>query len=227
MKNPFAPLRRTSSAPDLRRPQEALITGTFQGNRVWVKLSRRDGCQIARAKKLGFLVPGMATARRRSAAATDRDSPGSPARIASRPSEDRPLRRRRAPPAPRDPPRQGARPPRRRRRPQPRRRQASQVADVGEAVDFTDVAAVTEVGRRHGVDGVLTVSADRAVPGRRRRRRGARLPGIGTETAHLMTHKIAMRRTLADAGVPQPRFAARATSRARAPRWTPSASRRC
>jgi biotin carboxylase len=34
------------------------------------------------------------------------------------------------------------------------------------------------------------------------------LPGIGTETAHLMTHKIAMRRTLADAGVPQPRFAA-------------------
>ena len=33
------------------------------------------------------------------------------------------------------------------------------------------------------------------------------LPGIGTETAHLMTHKIAMRRTLADAGVPQPRFA--------------------
>jgi biotin carboxylase len=33
------------------------------------------------------------------------------------------------------------------------------------------------------------------------------LPGIGVETAHLMTHKIAMRRTLADAGVPQPRFA--------------------
>jgi biotin carboxylase len=33
------------------------------------------------------------------------------------------------------------------------------------------------------------------------------LPGIGRETAHRMTHKIAMRRTLADAGVPQPRFA--------------------
>ena len=27
-----------------------------------------------------------------------------------------------------------------------------QAADVGEAVDFTDVAAVTEVARRHGVD---------------------------------------------------------------------------
>ena len=37
------------------------------------------------------------------------------------------------------------------------------------------------------------------------------LPGIDVGTAHLMTHKIAMRRTLADAGVPQPRFAARAT----------------
>ena len=36
-------------------------------------------------------------------------------------------------------------------------------ADVAEVVDFTDVAAVTEVARRHDVDGVLTVSADRAV----------------------------------------------------------------
>jgi biotin carboxylase len=34
------------------------------------------------------------------------------------------------------------------------------------------------------------------------------LPGIGRETAHLMTNKIAMRRQLADAGVSQPRFAA-------------------
>src|SRR5438094_598791 len=34
------------------------------------------------------------------------------------------------------------------------------------------------------------------------------LPGIGRATAHLMTHKVAMRRELAVAGVPQPRFAA-------------------
>lgn len=80
-------------------------------------------------------------------------------------------------------------------------------ADVGEAVDFTDVAAVTEVGRRHGVDGVLTISADRAVPIVAAVAEDLGLPGIGRETAHLMTHKIAMRRTLADAGVPQPRFA--------------------
>ena len=81
-------------------------------------------------------------------------------------------------------------------------------ADVGEAVDFTDVAAVTEVARRHAVDGALTVSADRAVPVVAAVTEALGLPSIGTETAHLMTHKIAMRRTLAEAGVPQPRFAA-------------------
>src|SRR4029079_2785604 len=37
-------------------------------------------------------------------------------------------------------------------------------ADVPHVVDFSDVDAVTEVARAHEVDGVLTVSADRAVP---------------------------------------------------------------
>jgi biotin carboxylase len=81
-------------------------------------------------------------------------------------------------------------------------------ADVAEAVDFTDVPAVTEVARRHRVDGVLAVSADRAVPVAAAVAEELGLPGIGTETAHRLTHKIAMRRALADAGVPQPRFAA-------------------
>ena len=81
-------------------------------------------------------------------------------------------------------------------------------ADAGEVVDFTDVGAVTEVGRRHAVGGVLTVSADRAVPVVAAVAEELGLPGIGRATAHLMTHKIAMRRRLADVGVPQPRFAA-------------------
>ena len=81
-------------------------------------------------------------------------------------------------------------------------------ADLFEVVDFMDVAAVTEVGRRHSVDGVLTVSADRAVPVVAAVAEALGLPGIGTETAHLMTHKVAMRQRLADAGVPQPRYAA-------------------
>lgn len=82
------------------------------------------------------------------------------------------------------------------------------VADVAETVDFMDVDAVTEVARRLGVDGALTVSADRAVPVVAAVTERLGLPSIGSATAHLMTHKVAMRRTLAEAGVPQPRFAA-------------------
>ena len=81
-------------------------------------------------------------------------------------------------------------------------------ADLREAVDFTDVDAVTEVARRHAVDGALTVSADRAVPVVAEVTERLGLPSIGTASAHLLTHKIAMRRTLAEAGVPQPAFAA-------------------
>ena len=67
------------------------------------------------------------------------------------------------------------------------------------------------MGRRHAVNGVLTVSADRAVPVVAAVAEALGLPGIGVETAHLMTHKVAMRRALADYGVPQPRFAAART----------------
>jgi biotin carboxylase len=82
------------------------------------------------------------------------------------------------------------------------------VAGVGEVVDFSDVARVTEVARGHRVDGVLTVSADRAVPVVAAVAEDLGLPGIGRETAYLMTHKIAMRRKLAEQGVAQPEFAA-------------------
>jgi biotin carboxylase len=84
-------------------------------------------------------------------------------------------------------------------------------ADVAETVDFQDVAAVVEVARRHSVDGALTISADRAVPVVAAVAEALGLPGIGTETAHVMTNKIAMRRQLAEEGVPQPRFAAART----------------
>jgi biotin carboxylase len=83
-----------------------------------------------------------------------------------------------------------------------------QRADIGEVVDFSNVEAVAEVGRRREVSGVMTFAADRAVPVVAAVAGALGLPGIGTETAHLMTNKIAMRRRLADAGVPQPRFAA-------------------
>jgi len=81
-------------------------------------------------------------------------------------------------------------------------------ADVAKVVDFSDVEAVLKATARLKLDGVLTVSADRAVPVVAAIAEARGLPGIGTSTAHLMTHKVAMRRRLAEAGVPQPRFAA-------------------
>src|SRR5581483_1750322 len=84
-------------------------------------------------------------------------------------------------------------------------------ADVAEVVDFQDVGAVIDVARRHSVDGALTISADRAVPVVAAVAEALGLPGIGFGTAHVMTNKIAMRRRLAEAGVPQPRFAAART----------------
>jgi biotin carboxylase len=81
-------------------------------------------------------------------------------------------------------------------------------ADIAKVVDFADTDAVLKATARLKFDGVLTVSADRAVPVVAAIAEARGLPGIGVETAHLMTHKVAMRRRLADAGVPQPRFAA-------------------
>jgi biotin carboxylase len=81
-------------------------------------------------------------------------------------------------------------------------------ADEAHVVDFVEVEPVIAVARAAGVDGVLTVSADRAVPVVAAVAEALGLPGIGSATAHLMTHKVAMRRRLAEGGVPQPRFAA-------------------
>ncbi len=81
-------------------------------------------------------------------------------------------------------------------------------ADIAKIVDFADVDAVLRATSRLKIDGVLTVSADRAVPVVAAVAAARGLPGIGLETAHLLTNKIAMRRRLAERGVPQPRFAA-------------------
>jgi biotin carboxylase len=83
-----------------------------------------------------------------------------------------------------------------------------QEADIARVVDFSDVDGVLKATANLRVDGVLTVSADRAVPVVAAIAETRGLPGIGVDVAHLMTHKVAMRRRLADAGVPQPRFAA-------------------
>jgi biotin carboxylase len=80
-------------------------------------------------------------------------------------------------------------------------------ADLAEVVDFTAIREVVEVARRVGVDGVLTVSADRAVPVVAAVAEALGLAGIGTNTAHLLTHKRAMRDALGARGLPQPPYA--------------------
>src|SRR5437588_3092362 len=93
------------------------------------------------------------------------------------------------------------------------------LADEAEVVDFSDAAAVTEVGRRHEIDGVMTVASDRAVPVVAAVAEALGLAGIGSYTAPARTHRVAMRRRLAEHGIPQPRFAAvrtRAEARAAA-----------
>jgi biotin carboxylase len=90
-------------------------------------------------------------------------------------------------------------------------------ADEAEVADFADIGAVAEVARRHRVGGALTVAVDRAVPVVAAVAEELGLPGIGSRTAHLMTHKVAMRRRLAEGGIPQPRFAAVRARREAAP----------
>jgi len=79
-------------------------------------------------------------------------------------------------------------------------------ADAEEAVDFTDLDRVIEVARAERVDAVVAISTDRAVPIAAAVADRLGLPGIGTETAHVMTDKAAMRTRLQRHGVPQPAF---------------------
>jgi biotin carboxylase len=80
-------------------------------------------------------------------------------------------------------------------------------ADEGVAADFSDVEQVVQIARRHNVSGIVAVSTDRAVPVAARVSEVLGLPGIGVETARLMTDKGAMRERLAERGLPQPPFA--------------------
>jgi hypothetical protein len=58
MPSPFAPLRKDLVCTEqYGGPQVAVISGTFKGNRVWVQLQNRNGCEISRFKRLAFLVP--------------------------------------------------------------------------------------------------------------------------------------------------------------------------
>jgi hypothetical protein len=62
MSNPFAPVPADAiCTQQYGGPQEALVQGSYRGRRVWTRLTLRDGCQIARFKRLSFLVPTFGT----------------------------------------------------------------------------------------------------------------------------------------------------------------------
>ena len=65
LRNPFAPLRSDVICTDqYGGPQQAVISGSFKGNRIWTLLAMRNGCEISRAKRLAFLLPGFSSAAR-------------------------------------------------------------------------------------------------------------------------------------------------------------------
>ena len=80
-------------------------------------------------------------------------------------------------------------------------------ADIARVADFSDGDAVLAAVGDLEIDGVTTVQAERAVPVIARIADALDIPGIGAETARAKTHKETMRLKLAEAGVPQPRFA--------------------
>lgn len=65
MAKPFAPMRKDVVCTEqYGGPQQAVISGSFKGSRVWSLIALRNGCEISRAKRLAFLVPGFSAAAR-------------------------------------------------------------------------------------------------------------------------------------------------------------------
>jgi len=81
-----------------------------------------------------------------------------------------------------------------------------QDADVAEVVNFVEIPDAVAFARRIRPDGVLTITSDRAVVAVAAVAEALGLPGIGVDVAVGLTHKVEMRRRLARAGIPQPRF---------------------
>jgi biotin carboxylase len=79
-------------------------------------------------------------------------------------------------------------------------------ADSAQTIDFTNVDRVTAFARAEAIDAVVAISTDRAVPVAAAVAERLGLPGIGLETACLMTNKARMRERLAEWGVPQPAY---------------------
>jgi len=56
--DPFAPVPKSAvCTQNYGGPQIAIVRGTFRGRHVWARFNRRNGCEIARWKRVEFLFP--------------------------------------------------------------------------------------------------------------------------------------------------------------------------
>jgi len=60
LSKPFTPVPQGSVCTEqYGGPQQALVTGQYKGRSVWVMFSATNGCQIARSKRVSFILPGF------------------------------------------------------------------------------------------------------------------------------------------------------------------------
>ncbi len=57
---PFAPTSKDMVCTDLYGgPAEAIVSGRFEGRRIWARLTRTNGCEIGRFERVRFLIPAF------------------------------------------------------------------------------------------------------------------------------------------------------------------------
>jgi len=60
LRRPFAPVPRGVGCTQIYGgPEEAFVRGRFRGRRVWANFDLRNGCEIARWKRLRPLLPAV------------------------------------------------------------------------------------------------------------------------------------------------------------------------
>ena len=59
LERPFAPVPKDVACTQVYGgAQEARVTGTYRGRRIWARFKRTDGCEISRWNRHRFLFPG-------------------------------------------------------------------------------------------------------------------------------------------------------------------------
>jgi formate-dependent phosphoribosylglycinamide formyltransferase (GAR transformylase) len=81
-------------------------------------------------------------------------------------------------------------------------------AEIAKVADVADTSAAVKATARLRIDGVVALDDGAAGAAAAAIAEARGLPRLGAETRRLLANRIALRRRLTDAGIPQPRFAA-------------------